>query len=451
MWLIERIRDTVENHIPFDNRLSPCEDITAKASLSNKLPSNVLTPDKIPDFFIPPKLSKSSGNSKRLLAKYKINPSASENNIRRCTKMPLLHVRSGSFIKSNERRDLVKLANQHIIQIESAEDVNEDNKMNIHRNKLGDHTPCPPSMLLPQGATYYGLSGFFESLNTRRKESLFHVDLTSYTLRKQGSFPSKQLLSPTGSQSLLNSSDISPPPCHPCKLLSKQGTPDSDTQSSDESSPYSSPLLPRSLSGSSLLKMFSQESSLGKSSRSTSKQSLGGNSSFSTDECSSADTSPSASKKAFFTVSALGCSLAPPVLFSLDLLQCQERLQKEHLIQLHGRGMVRLSAEYDPGSATLRVRVVSVEDLYDSSFEEKCVHCCVIVCLTPGKMQRQQSTIIKNSRNPIFNEDFFFDEVTEEDLQSMSLKLKVLNKASSLKRDTVLGVNVMPLFQLLPL
>ncbi|RXM33332.1 C2 calcium-dependent domain-containing protein 4C [Acipenser ruthenus] len=446
MWLLERIRETVENHIPFDgNRLSPCEDITAKASLSNKLPSNVLTPDKIPDFFIPPKLSKDSGNSKRLPAKYKINPSASENNIQHCTKMPLLHVRSGSFIKSNERRDLVKLANQHIIQIESVEDVNEDNKMNIHRNKLGDHAPCP------QGATYYGLSGFFESPNTRRKESLFHVDLTSYTLRKQGSFPSKQLLSPTGSPSLLNSSDISLPPCHPCKVLSKQGILDSDTQSSNESSPYSSPLLPRSLSGSSLLKIFGQESSLGESSRSTSKQSLGGSSSFSTDECSSADTSPSASKKSFFTVSALGCSLAPPVLFSLDLLQCQERLQKEHLIQLHGRGMVRLSAEYDPGSATLRVRVVSVEDLYDSSFEVKCVNCCVIVCLTPGKMQRQQSTIIKNSRNPIFNEDFFFDEVTEEDLQSMSLKLKVLNKASSLKRDTVLGVNAMPLFQLLPL
>ncbi|XP_041126298.1 C2 calcium-dependent domain-containing protein 4C-like [Polyodon spathula] len=326
MWLIEIIRETVENHIPFDgNRLSPCEDITAKASLSNKLPSNVLTPDKIPDFFIPPKLSKDSGNSKQLPEKYKINHSASENSIQRCTKIPLLH------------------------------------------------------------------------------------------------------------------------------LLSKQGIPDSDTQSSNESSPYSSPLLPQSLPGSSLLKMFGQESSLGESSRSTSKQSLGGNSSFSTDECSSADTSPSASKKAFFTVSALCCSLAPPVLFSLDLLQCQEHLQKEHLIQLHGRGMVRLSTEYDPGSATLRVRVVSVEDLYDSSFEEKCVHCCVIMCLTPGKMQRQQSTIIKNSRNPIFNKDFFFDEVTEEDLQSMSLKLKVLNKACNLKRDTVLGVNVMPLFQLLPL
>ncbi|MBN3297792.1 C2 calcium-dependent domain-containing protein 4C-like [Amia ocellicauda] len=444
MWLIDKIRESVEN-IPYEeNRVSGGNvDSPARNSLSKKLHSNVLTPDKIPDFFIPPQLSKNTDNVDGLSSKWQVNYFGSENNINNLTKIPALHTQSDKHSQSHEGGQGARLANQHVIQIESAEDIAALHRRNTNNTKKASHVTCLSSSFLPHTGPYYGLTGLFETPNTRRKESLFHVDCTSYTLhRKEYAVSNKQCVAPVSVGQTSSSS---------FKMFPKQGTTESEPTSSTEPSPHSSPLLPRSISGTSLFKLFSQESPSNDISRSASKQSLGGNSSFSTDESSSADASPSASKKAGFPVKtpSLGCCLSPPVLFPLDLLHCQERLQREHVIPLQGRGRVRLSAEYDLGSVTVRVRVVSVEELYDSTFEVKHIHCCVIVCLMPGKQQKQYGTIIKNSKNPIFNEDFFFDSMPEQALQSMSLRIKVINKASSLKRDTVLGVISRPLSQLL--
>ncbi|EMP30305.1 C2 calcium-dependent domain-containing protein 4C [Chelonia mydas] len=55
-----------------------------------------------------------------------------------------------------------------------------------------------------------------------------------------------------------------------------------------------------------------------------------------------------------------------------------------------------------------------------------------------GKLQKQRSTVIKRSRNPIFNEDFFFDGISKDDLHRRSIKIKAVNKASTMKRDYIL-------------
>lgn len=111
---------------------------------------------------------------------------------------------------------------------------------------------------------------------------------------------------------------------------------------------------------------------------------------------------------------------------------------------------MRLSAEYDPSNARLRIRLIAAEHLFDKLCDLKGVNCCVVLYLNPGKVHRQRSTIIKNSRNPVFNEDFFFDGLVSGTVKKMSLKLKVLNKGSSLKRDTLLGEKEIPLTSLLP-
>uniref|UniRef100_A0A8C0U0V8 C2 calcium dependent domain containing 4C n=1 Tax=Cyanistes caeruleus TaxID=156563 RepID=A0A8C0U0V8_CYACU len=211
---------------------------------------------------------------------------------------------------------------------------------------------------------------------------------------------------------------------------------ESDTCSSAESSPFGSPLLSRSVS---LLKLFSQES---QSKVIKLKHSVARNSSLSTDD-SSADTSPSAQRRAR---SAPAGTHPPTALLPLDLPAGRDR---EHSLRLSRGGSLRLAAEYDPSNARLRVRLVSAEDLYDALVDLRSINCCVSLCLNPGKLQKQRSTIVKNSRNPVFNEDFFFDGLGPGHARKMSLKLKVVNKGSSLKRDTLLGEKELPLTALL--
>lgn len=110
---------------------------------------------------------------------------------------------------------------------------------------------------------------------------------------------------------------------------------------------------------------------------------------------------------------------------------------------------MRISANYDASTSRLLIRILAAENLYDKHFDIKSIHCCVSVYLNPGKLQKQRSNIIKNSRNPVFKEDFFFDSISSVQVKNLSVKFKVVNKGTSLKRDTLLGEREVPLTKLL--
>lgn len=110
---------------------------------------------------------------------------------------------------------------------------------------------------------------------------------------------------------------------------------------------------------------------------------------------------------------------------------------------------MKISANYDSSTSRLLIRILATESLYDRHFDIKSINCCVAVYLNPGKLQKQRSNIIKNSRNPVFNEDFFFDSISPVQAKSLSVKFKVVNKGTSLKRDTLLGEREVPLTKLL--
>lgn len=176
------------------------------------------------------------------------------------------------------------------------------------------------------------------------------------------------------------------------------------------------------------------------------KRSLGRHSSLSTDECSSADNSPNMPRR------RMQCPPSPAFRgfktggsrgASADLLQ------REHTINLHKGGTLRLSTHYDPEAARLRVRVLAAEALYNRETDVKSINCCVALYLNPGKQQKQRSTIIKNSRNPVFNEDFFFDSLAQAEIKNLAMKVKVVNKGTSLKRDVLLGQREVLLSELL--
>ncbi|XP_072213590.1 C2 calcium-dependent domain-containing protein 4C [Excalfactoria chinensis] len=413
MWLLERLRGMAENS---GARGSGPDD-----SPRGSRYSNVLTPDKIPDFFIPPKLSAAPAEPEGTepTAPPILGPSVSEQDLtdRKTPRSP-----------RPPSRPRAKASGRHIIQIESAEDWTAEGGFGTNVDPQAQTAMSLP--YVPKAQTSYGFATLVESPHTRRKESLFHSEHSSLCPSPVTSPSAQRRAKLNGESRAQAPADLGAALMHPGRYFSGG---ESDTCSSAESSPFGSPLLSRSVS---LLKIFSQES---QSKVIKLKHSVARNSSLSTDD-SSADTSPSAQRRSR-SAPAGGQPAA-----GTELPQGRPR---EHSLRLSRGGRLRLTADYDPSNARLRVRLICAEDLYDALVDVRGIHCCVSLCLNPGKLQKQRSTIIKNSRNPVFNEDFFFDGLGPSHVRKLSLKLKVVNKGSSLKRDTLLGEKELPLSALL--
>ncbi|XP_039219404.1 C2 calcium-dependent domain-containing protein 4D [Crotalus tigris] len=339
---------------------------------------NVLTPDTIPSFFIPPNLATLQG--RRAAGK----PRASE-----ASAPPVKN--EGAAVHEGHRAGVRLRGAPTTIQL--------PNPMNLG---------CLP-----------------ESPNTWRRESLFHSRPPPH--RGQGVW-------------------LSSPQTRP--LPQPTPGPDSDTASSTENSPYNSPLPTRPLGG--LLPCHGYRPRRRLACRSPHAGATLRPSSFSTEDTSSADTSPCCLRREADPawISPGAWSLAP--LFPLDLMRCHQRLIKEVTLTVSQGGQLRLSSEYLPQQASFRVRLVSAEGFYPPQGSPRHIHCCVALQLRPGLGQRQRSAVIKRTRNPIFNEDFYFEDVSPEDLPRRSLRIKVLNKECSLRRDVVLGECDVPLDSLLP-
>lgn len=390
---------------------------------------NIITPNTIPEFCIPPKITpqqelKSFDWSKNLPD---AKGSMSEN---------------GSLEKKVTAREPFI---PHIIEVENVDELLFDNGFSDEESTNADPQSQAALSLphLPKAQTCYGFCTLLESPNTRRKESLFHSDpnTNGIPLMMHRSKTTSTHCRPHHSASfsfnkLASRARLSSPRV---MALNRQSTLDSDTTSSTESSPFNSPLLARPPPKSSLLKALGHEGLL---SRTVMKAVLSRNNSLSTDEGSSTDNSPNIIRRASEgLVEPLPStfSLAPPPIFPMDLVLYRERVMKESLVSVGREGTLRLSAEHCTDNQRLRVRLISVEGLYAMSVDPKSINCSVSICLLPGKIQKQRSTMIKRSRNPIFNEDFFFDGICEEDVENRSLRFKVVNKMSTMKRDYILG------------
>ncbi|KFO70868.1 C2 calcium-dependent domain-containing protein 4C, partial [Cuculus canorus] len=363
MWLLERLRGVAENG---GSRAAGTEE-----SPRGSRYSNVLTPDKIPDFFIPPKLSAAPAEAEgpETPATPTLGPSASEQDLagRKAPRSPRPSSRSRA-----------RAASRHIIQIESAEDWTAEGGFGTNADPQAQTAMSLP--YVPKAQTSYGFATLVESPHTRRKESLFHSEHSSLCPSPATS-PSAQRRGKLNGESRPRTPvDLGAALMHPGRYFSGG---EGDTGSSAEA-------------------------------RGSRSAPAGGH--------------------------------PPSALLPLDLPSGRHR---EHSLRLSRGGNLRLAAEYDPSNARLRVRLISAEDLYDVLVDPRSINCCVSLCLNPGKLQKQRSTIVKNSRNPVFNEDFFFDGLGLGHARKMSLKLKVVNKGSSLKRDTLLGEKELPLTALL--
>ncbi|XP_056276520.1 C2 calcium-dependent domain-containing protein 4C [Pseudoliparis swirei] len=421
MWLLEKLRSSVET--------KPHHPQTIEA-IPISVYVNVMTPAKIPDFFIPPKLiccPPEESLTPELQHFSTLRPSVSEHAI--CSQSPRARSsknpcspRLFSRLQGGDTRNLQKSANRHIIQIESVE---EPGPGSVDTNADPQSQTAMSLPYVPKAQTSYGFSTLVESPHTRRKESLFHSD------------PNSPLTSPNSQRRSHGGALLAPADPNSYRYFSGG---ESDTCSSAESSPFASPLLSRSAS---LLRSITQET---QAKVSRAKRSLARHSSLSTDECSSADTSPNMQRRHMRcppSPAYRGCKGRGRGATASDLLQ------REHTINLHKGGTLRLSTHYDPEAARLRVRVLTAEALYDQQTDLRSINCCVALYLNPGKQQKQRSTIIKNSRNPVFNEDFFFDALPQTQVKSLAMKIKVVNKGTSLRRNVLLGEREVLLSELL--
>ncbi|XP_051263701.1 C2 calcium-dependent domain-containing protein 4C-like [Dicentrarchus labrax] len=424
MWLLEKLRSSgTQSQPPQTTEAIPVS-----------VYANVLTPDKIPDFFIPPKLICCPPDESLTPEPQHcstLRPSSSDHAI--CSQSP--RARSSKNPCSprlfsrlvGDTRNLQKSANRHIIQIESADEpgAGSADRVSVNTNADPQSQTAMSLPYVPKAQTSYGFSTLVESPHTRRKESLFHSD------------PSSPLTSPNSQRRSQGGTLLAPADPNSYRYFSGG---ESDTCSSAESSPFNSPLLSRSAS---LLRSITQET---QAKVSRAKRSLARHSSLSTDDCSSADNSPNMQRRRMRcppSPAFRGCKSSGLRGTTSDLLQ------REHTINLHKGGTLKLSTHYDPDAARLRVRVLAAEALYDRQTDLKSINCCVALYLNPGKQQKQRSTIIKNSRNPVFNEDFFFDALPQAQVKSLAMKIKVVNKGTSLRRDVLLGEREVLLSELL--
>lgn len=411
MWILGKIRESMESlPLELSRYMGKSEEdifLSSKAGLSYNLHNNILTPDKIPEFSLPPRLCKRSPL------------------LEADTVAPYLHGQNQipkSSTSSNTTRE--------------AKDVTTKNDDALVAGKA---TKKP----LPFSAEGYGLAGIYESPNTRRKESLFHSKCPAYTFDRSNTTAAPRL----AKESNLAKKTLSGFLPHLLrKQLSKTESTESETPSSSPlSSPYSAKSSPYIPSGSGRLRGATSCPSLIDSRENRGRWKRGG---------LSLTTSPSCPP----SLEGSSLTLAPPVLFPLEVLQCQERIQQEHILPLQSHVKVCLFAEQTIGTntfsslSTVRIRVVSVDGLWEDA-DRRTPNCAVNLCLTPGKLQQQESTTIRNGHSSVFNEDFFFTELSREDLLELQLRLRVVNKpaAGTLRRGKVIGVITKPLSQLLPL
>ncbi|KAM4748599.1 C2 calcium-dependent domain-containing protein 4C-like [Rhinophrynus dorsalis] len=404
MWLLEKLK--VSDVQGLESELSSRAFLADRRQRPLTCP-NVLTPDRIPEFCIPPCFS-----------------------TQRAMKTRSLHRSVPDLSGAAFEVGVINPPETHIIQVDSADEPLEEESTNADpQSQAALSLPH-----LPKTHTSYGFCTLLESPNTRRKESLFHNDPACIPILLPRSRSSTTSCQGTSSYSTFSSLRL--------RTLSRSGTLDSDTSSSTDSSPFSSPLLHRSLPrGSSLLKAISQDKLFSRALKMKGKLVLSRNNSLSADEGSSTDSSPN-------TIRRVSDGMVDSI-FPMDFLYSRDRFVADNAVFLDSGGSLRLSAEYCSTAKRLRVRLISAEGLYQPTVDPKTINCFVSLSITPGKQQKQRSTVIRKSRNPIFNEDFFFENLTEIQLHSRCLKLKAINKMCGMKRDCVLGQSELPLLSIL--
>lgn len=108
-------------------------------------------------------------------------------------------------------------------------------------------------------------------------------------------------------------------------------------------------------------------------------------------------------------------------------------------------GELKFSFQYLAASKQLKVSLIKAENLGGLQKQDKLINAYAKICLMPGKIQKQTSAVIKKTRDPVFEQDFYFHNILLEELHSMALTIKLFSKAVNFKAHEFLGEVYIPL------
>lgn len=118
-----------------------------------------------------------------------------------------------------------------------------------------------------------------------------------------------------------------------------------------------------------------------------------------------------------------------------------DRLEAEGTVTLdRAGGALRLAVEYSRASGRLRIRLLRPEGQAGGDAEPRAVGCRVsFVLQPPGKTRQQRGAVVRRSRKAVFDQDFWFDGLSEDEVRRLAVRVKAENKGRGLERGRLLG------------
>ncbi|KAI6203032.1 hypothetical protein M3Y94_00510100 [Aphelenchoides besseyi] len=111
-----------------------------------------------------------------------------------------------------------------------------------------------------------------------------------------------------------------------------------------------------------------------------------------------------------------------------------------------GLGLIYCTIQLFPARKRLRVVVLKIEGLAGELRPDFEIQPFCKVNVIPGKQKQAQISFVKRGRDVVFNQEFFFDNISSEDLESKSLFVEVCHQsAQKLQKDLVIGEICVPI------
>jgi len=108
--------------------------------------------------------------------------------------------------------------------------------------------------------------------------------------------------------------------------------------------------------------------------------------------------------------------------------------------------VTKLELQHFPVRKRIRVSILKIEGLAGELRPDLEIQPFCKVNILPGKQSKQQVGVVKRGRNVVFNQEFFFDGVASEDIETKSLFIEVAHQSSTkLQRDLEIGEICVPL------
>ncbi|XP_052792133.1 synaptotagmin-17-like [Mya arenaria] len=120
-----------------------------------------------------------------------------------------------------------------------------------------------------------------------------------------------------------------------------------------------------------------------------------------------------------------------------------DKPQETHMFAPYGE--LKFSFQYLAASKQLKLTLIKAENLGGQIKQDRMFNCFSKIYLMPGKLQKQTSAVVKKTRDPVFDQELYFHNITIEELHGMSLVIKVFSKSTNFKPNEFIGKVCIPL------